>query len=108
MNPAFAHGKPQHSLGGSPDANQRKNLESMVRQNFPGSTPMVVLTPSLVVRAVMNLASLFNANIRCFRPDELDVACVFLGLSQAERRRVPQILQSLQAELAQAPLQTGS
>ncbi len=97
-----------HSQGGSPNARQRKNLEIMVRQNFRRPIPMSVLTPSLVVRAVMKLAGAFNHNIRCFPPEEVDVACVFLGLSHFERSRVPQILQSLQAELLKAPLRTTS
>ena len=82
--------------GGSPDANQRKTLEYMARQHFPEAPPLAMITGSLVVRAVMSLATVFNPRIKCFSPDQISVAYAYLGLDASERKLAAEMLARLE------------
>ena len=88
-----------HSAGGSPDAKQRKAMAHMAHQHYPNPPAQVILTSSIVVRAVMKLATMFNPKIRCFPPEHFNLACTYLGLSREERDRTAELLQQTQAQL---------
>jgi hypothetical protein len=71
--------------GGSPDANQRQTMADMARQDYPNPPRVAMITGSVVVRAVMNLAMVFNPNIKCFSPEQMSVACAYLELDSREQ-----------------------
>ncbi|WP_437328879.1 hypothetical protein [Sorangium sp. So ce381] len=85
--------------GGSPDGRQRKAMEVVARQGYPNPPPLAVVTQSIVVRAVMKLASIFNPHIRCYSPDQISLAYMYLGLTPAERDLASQLMRELRGEL---------
>lgn len=82
--------------GGSPDADQRKTLEDMARQDYPRPPRVAMITGSVVVRAVMSVATVFNPHIRCFAPDQISVAYAYLGMDDNERTRAALLLAQLE------------
>ena len=84
--------------GGSPDANQRKTMEDMARQDYPQPPPVAMVTDSLVVRGVMTLATIFNPYIKCF-PDQLSIAYAYLGLDAHESEQAARALERLRTRV---------
>jgi hypothetical protein len=82
--------------GGSPDAAQRKTMEDMARQDYPRPPRVAMVTGSVVVRAVMNVATVFNPHIKCFAPDQISVAYAYLGMDDHERARAALLLARLE------------
>jgi hypothetical protein len=82
--------------GGSPDAEQRKAMEDMARQDYPHPPRVAMVTESVVVRAVMAVSTVFNPNIKCFAPDQMSVAYAYLGLEDHERTRAALALARLE------------
>jgi hypothetical protein len=71
--------------GGSPDADQRKTMADMARQDYSHPPRVAMVTDSAVVRAVMAVATAFNPHIKCFAPDEISLAYAYLALDDHER-----------------------
>jgi hypothetical protein len=86
--------------GGSPDADQRKTMEDMARQDYPHPPRVAMITGSIVVRAVMAVSTVFNPYIKCFGPDQVSVAYAYLGLDDHERARAALALARLDKQVS--------
>jgi hypothetical protein len=85
--------------GGSPDAEQRKTMADMARQDYPHPPRVAMVTGSVVVRAVMAVSTVFNPYIKCFAPDHMSIACAYLGLDDHERTRATLALERLEKQV---------
>lgn len=86
------------SDGGGPSSRQRREMERAL--TGAGQMPRIALvSSSLLGRGIGVAVSLFNANLRTFRPDDLDRALEYLRASPFSRPALLAELERLKAEL---------
>ncbi len=84
------------ALGGVANASQRARL---VRLMGPNRGRGAVLTSSPLVRGVMTALSWFSQDMRCFQPDHLCDALMFLQRDPQDAKRVKEVLLGLCRDL---------
>lgn len=94
------------SYGGGPDGEQRRMLSEIV--NKASAPPMVMLTDSKLVRALMFAFSFINRTAKAVPLNDSDAGFDFLGLDTEQRKTVRRLRRELEAELGVAPITPGS
>lgn len=86
------------SAGGGPTAAQREDLERLAERQE--DVKVAVITRSLVARGMVTALRWFRREANAaFEPGKLDVACDYLGLDAAERRRAAEVAEVLAERL---------
>jgi len=85
------------SHGGGPDGEQRRMLAEIVNKANP--PPMVMLTNSKLIRALMFAFSFINRTAKVLGLDDADAAFDFLGLDAEQRDTAHRLRRELEVEL---------
>jgi len=83
--------------GGGPSFSQRQKVNEVLKGRTP---PAAVVTSNAFVRGIVAALAVFNPKIKTFRPEAMDDALHYLGLTHAESKAVWRTLEKLQGQLS--------
>lgn len=87
------------SDGGHPSGAQQTRVKAVV----PGKNPAVALvSASVPIRFVGAALALFNRQVRCFRPNQMALACAHIGLGPRDVPRMEAVIAQLKRQLSAA------
>src|SRR5262245_427079 len=84
------------SAGGGPNGKQRKMMTDALKG---ARVPVAIVTNSLLMRGAGIAVSWFNPSLKVLRPEDLDGAINYLGLTEWERAESARVLKELEKGL---------